>query len=305
MFSNLTNRPYFATDCTKWTTEFELSEDIVLEAEGGASKTVRVPSAVLNGITTPGAIVYFNEINAMPEQAQIFLHSLMDEKRALTLKTSSGQVVKADPSVLLIGSMNPDYPGTFSPQLATRSRMVDLEIDYPPLMRERDPDDPNPNPPYDASEAIRMAREVDSLSDLTIEPNLQRNEFVQMWDRYVNGIDNGAPEPNQEQRFDIDTTLALVQFSNRLRGDFIKRFEKSREARNALPIDLPVTGRELRRCADALNEMSAEQKVSANPEAVARQLLGRFFLRHIDKKEDLDKIETAMATWTSQKRMAA
>ena len=60
MFANRTNRPYFAIDCSKWTTEFELSEDVVLEAEDGASKTVKVPSVVLNAITTPGAVMYFN-----------------------------------------------------------------------------------------------------------------------------------------------------------------------------------------------------------------------------------------------------
>lgn len=94
MFCNRSNRPYFAIDCSKWTTEFELSEDVVLEAEDGASKTVKVPSVVLNAITTPGAVLYFNEINAMPEQAQIFLHGLMDEKRTLTLKTSSGKALE-------------------------------------------------------------------------------------------------------------------------------------------------------------------------------------------------------------------
>ena len=84
MFCARTNRPYFSTDCTKWTTEFELAEDVVLEAKDGATQTIKVPSAVLNGIQTPGAAVYFNEINGMPEQAQIFLHALFDEKRSLT-----------------------------------------------------------------------------------------------------------------------------------------------------------------------------------------------------------------------------
>ena len=171
MFANRTNRPYFAIDCSKWTTEFELSEDVVLEAEDGASKTVKVPSVVLNAITTPGAVMYFNEINAMPEQAQIFLHGLMDEKRTLTLKTSSGKAVRTLDSVLLMGSMNPGYPGTFNPQFATKSRMVGLEIEYPPLYRERSPNDPNPNSPISAAEALRVARQVDSLADFTYEAN--------------------------------------------------------------------------------------------------------------------------------------
>ncbi len=305
MFSSLTNRPYFGIDGTKWTTEFELSEDVMLESKDGASQTVKVPSAVLNGITTPGAIVYFNEFNAMPEQAQIFLHALMDEKRSLTLKTSSGKTIRALPNVLLVGSMNPNYPGTFDPQFATRSRMVSLEIGYPPLTRKADAGDRNPNAPYDASEALRIARGVDSLADLTYEASLERNEYVKMWDKYINGIDNGAPEPIGTQKFDIDASLALVQFANNLRENFIKIFEKSREARNALPVSQPITGRELRRAAYALSKMTPEEKATANPEGVARDLLNKYFLTHIDKKEDQDKIRTAMSTWTSKKRVRA
>lgn len=305
MFCALTNRPYFGIDGTKWTTEFELSEDVMLESKDGASQTVKVPSAVLNGITTPGAVVYFNEFNAMPEQAQIFLHALMDEKRSLTLKTSSGKTIRALPSVLLVGSMNPGYPGTFDPQFATRSRMVSLEIGYPPLTRTPDAGDKNPNPPYDASEALRLARGIDSLADLTYEASLERNEFVKIWDKYVNGIETGAPEPTSTQKFDIDVSLALVQFANNLRENFIKIFEKSREARNALPVSQPITGRELRRCAYALSKMTPEEKATANPEKVARDLLDKYFLTHIDKKEDQDKIRTAMNTWTSKKRVRA
>lgn len=305
MFCALTNRPYFATDGTKWTTEFELSEDVMLESKEGASQTIKVPSAVLNGVTTPGAVVYFNEFNAMPEQAQIFLHALMDEKRSLTLKTSSGKVIRALPSVLLASSMNPGYPGTFDPQFATKSRMVSIEVGYPPLTRKPEAGDTNPNAPYDASEALRIARGVDSLSDLTYEASLERNEFVKMWDKYVNGIENGVSDPTGTQKFDVDTTLALVQFSNNLRDSFIKIFEKSRDARNALPVSQPITGRELRRCAYALSKMTPEEKATANPEAVARNFLEKYFLTHIDKREDQDKIRTAMNTWTSKKRVRA
>ena len=303
MFAALTNRPYFGTDCTKWTTEFELSEDVMLESKEGASQTIKVPSTVLNGITTPGAIVYFNEFTAMPEQAQIFLHALMDEKRSITLKTSSGKVIRAHPSVLLVSSENPGYPGTFEPQFATKSRRVSLEINYPPLTRKPEIGDSNPNSPYDVSEALRIARGIDSLADLTYEANLERNEFAKMWDKYVNGIENGAADPTGTQRFDIDTILALVQFANNLRDNFIKIFEKTRDARNALPVSQPITGRELRRCAYALSRMTPEEKATANPEVVARNLLGKYWLTHIDKKEDQDKIRNAMNTWTSKKRV--
>jgi hypothetical protein len=126
-----------------------------------------------------------------------------------------------------------------------------------------------------------------------------------MWNHYVNGVENDAPNPNGTQKFDIDTTLALVQFANKLRVDFIKIFEKSRDARNALPVSQPITGRELRRSAYGLSRMTPEEKATANPEVVARQLLDKYFLTHIDKKEDQEKIRTAMNTWTSQKRLKA
>ncbi len=302
IFANRTNRPYFAIDCSKWTTEFELSEDVMLEAEGGASKTVKVPSVVLNAIQTPGAIMYFNEINAMPEQAQIFLHAAFDEKRSLTLKTSSGKVVKAHPTVIFMSSMNPGYPGTFDPQMGTRSRMVPIEIDYPPLFREKDAKDTNPNPPYSASEALKIARSVMSLREATIDPDMNRNGFVKMWDYHVNGIgtDQGMSE---NQKFDTDVILALVQFAGKLRESFIAKFEKTREARNALPVMQPITLREMRRCAYLLSRMPSEQRAQTNPEKVAKDLIGRFFLTHIDKKDDRNNIAQSMATWTSQKRV--
>lgn len=305
MFAALTHRPYFAIDCSKWTTEFELSQDVSLDVKDGASVTVRDDSAVLAGIQTPGAIVYFNEFRNMPQQAQVFLHALADEKRGLTLKTSGGRFVKAHPSVILASSENPGYPETFEPQFATKSRRVSLNIEYPPLTRKALPGDRNPNPPYDASEALRIARGVDSLADLTYEASLEHNEYVKMWDKYINGIDNGAPEPTGTQKFDIDASLALVQFANNLRENFIKIFEKSREARNALPVTQPITGRELRRAAYALSKMTPEEKATANPESVARDLLNKYFLTHIDNKEDQDKIRTAMNTWTSKKRVKA
>lgn len=308
MFCNRANRPYFAIDCSKWTTEFELSEDVVLEAEDGASKTVKVPSVVLNAITTPGAVMYFNEINAMPEQAQIFLHGLMDEKRTLTLKTSSGKSVRTHESVLLMSSMNPGYPGTFNPQFATKSRMVGLDIAYPSLYAEKDANDPNPNPPISSSEALRVARQIDSLADYTYEANPAHNEFIKLWDRHINGIQNGAPDLSPVQRFDIEAILTLVQFADKLRDGFVLKFEKAKASaipKGTLLVDQPITGREMRRCAYFLSKMSETEKATANPEAVVRSLLERFFLSHIDKKEDRDEIKRAMTTWTSSKRPAA
>lgn len=305
MFCNLTNRPYFGIDGSKWTTEFELSEDIVLESKDGASQTLRVPSAVLNGITTPGGVVYFNEFNAMPEQTQIFLHALMDEKRSLTLKTSSGKTVKALPTVLLVSSMNPNYPGTFDVQFATKSRMVDQNIEYPPLTRGPDTGDQNRNPLYNASEALRMAREIDSLDELTYEANIEHNDFVKMWDHYINGINNGSIEPNPTQRFDMETCLAIIQFTSKLREEFINYFEKTSGSRNNnLKVSQPITGRELRRMAYGLDQIEPERKATMDPDNLARTLLETYYLSHFDVIKDREQIKAAMSSWSSQKRVA-
>lgn len=59
MFCHETKRPYFAFDCSKWTVESDLAEDITLEN----GSVVKIPSAVLQAIETPGAVLYFNSLS--------------------------------------------------------------------------------------------------------------------------------------------------------------------------------------------------------------------------------------------------
>lgn len=304
MFCARTSRLYFGFDCSKWTTDEDLTEVILLDASEGATRTIKIPSAVMNAIQTPGGVLYFNEFNAMPEESQIFLHALFDEKRAITLKTSSGKTVKADSSVLMVASMNPGYRGTTPPEIATRSRFVELEVGYPPLYGKRKAGDPNPTPPYDSSEALRIARSVTSFKDLTRENNMALNEFVQIWDHYINLIDNGAPALTPVQQYDLEVILALVQFSNKLRQEFIQKFEKAPGTKTALDVTLPITGREMRRAAYTLSKIPDQEKImgTINPEARARNLLDEYFLSHFDKTSEKDKIRTAWVQWTTEKR---
>ncbi len=308
MFCEATRRPKFSFNCSKWTQEADLSEDWTLVSEDGASHSLTIPSAILSGIQTPGAVVYLNEYTAMPEPSQIFLHSLTDGKRAMYLKSKSGKVVRAHPTVLIIGSENPGYSGTTPPQEATRSRWDELQVLYPPLNKDPSPEDKNRNKIITAYEALRIARSVDSLMDITLEGGVTKNEFEDVWDKYINGIDNSAPELTTEQKFDCDVVLALVQFSDQLRTAYINIFEKTREAKKymeSLPATQPMTGREMLSCAWWLNRMTKEEKVTANPENVARRLLEETYLQHIDSQTNQDKIRTAMNTWTSKKRVRA
>ena len=129
---------------------------------------------------------------------------------------------------------------------------------------------------------------MDSLSDFTFDPNPEHNEFVQIWDRHINGIQNGATDLTTEQKFDLEAILTMVEFAHKLREGFILKFDKAKASaipRGTLLIDQPITGRELRRMAEVLSKMSAEEKATSSPEK--------------------DEIKTAMATWTSTKRPAA
>lgn len=307
IFCHMTNRPLFSMDCTKWTTEYELGEDVILQSEDGASVTVRVPSVVLNAVQTPGAVLYLNEFSAMTEPAQIFLHALLDEKRTMTLKTRPGEPIRAERSVLFATSMNmagTAYEGTNKPQAATQSRLVNMPVGYIPLNQPNPEGDNNPNPGYNSAEALRLAREVDSLSDLTYDPDLNQNEFVTLWNNYVNGIENGAPAPTQTQQFDLEVLLALVQFSDKLRQSFISTFEEQARA-GSLQIRQPLTGRELRRCAYDLSHMDPEEKLRSNPEETARRLLEQNFLTALSSETERSKATQAMQGWSSNKRVRA
>ena len=297
MLCHLSNRPYFAFDCTKWTTEYELAEDVQLVAVDGVTTTVRVPSSVLLALQTPGAVLYFNEFNAMPEQSQIYLHALFDEKRTMTIKTRSGVSIKADPTVLFISSMNPGYEGTYEPQLATKSRTIPIEVGYPALMN---PDGKT----YSSSEAWRIARGVDSLFRLTLQGDATDNAFVRAWNAEVNRM----PAPNTPtltpgQLFDLKVVTALVQFGDKLRAAFISTYERGSRSggAKAMKINQPLTGREMRRFAYRINQITPDKKVILDPEQVAKDLIKSLFLVHIDSLGDRIEAQKAVDQMTVSK----
>jgi hypothetical protein len=202
--------------------------------------------------------------------------------------------------------MNPGYPGTFQPQMATKSRMVTIDVGYPSLTTPPRTGDQNPNPLYSVSEALKIARSVDSLSDTTLDPNMDKNEFVHWWDAHVNGIGT-LPDVTPTQAFDMDVVLALIQFAAQLRGEFIAQYDGSNaaRARNALPVNQPLTLREMRRCAYILSSMTSKEKIGTTPEALAKHLITTLFLSQIESSVDRAKIQSALDTWTMKKRLSA
>ncbi|MDO8649412.1 MAG: AAA family ATPase [Candidatus Peregrinibacteria bacterium] len=298
IFAERTKRPLFSHDCSKTDSEGELVEDIFFEAEGGATRTVFVPSKILQGIQTPGAIIYMNEFNLLPEDTQKFLNSLFDSKRSLTLKTKSGRVIKSQPDVLFTCSQNPSEGKQSHPSVL--SRMVHIEVDYPPLYGKKKPGDTRSSPPFSPSEPLKIARMMRGFKDSTLEENMEKNPFVKHWDFYANGI---GEDPNlpQAQQFDMQVTLCLVQLGNYLRTEFKKHTIEDDDS--AVPVALPVTLREMQSCGTELGSIPVEEKTraGADPEKLAKLLMRRYFLMHFQPKER-QPIEDAVRSWSMQKR---
>ena len=117
------------------------------------------------------------------------------------------------------------------------------------------------------------------------------------------GSKNEALPINKIQEFDLNVIRALIQFADRLRTDFKRNFEKTRDSRDALPVFQPLTLREMRRCAYALSNMPDTEKLGADSDSTARALLKEFFLSNIYKADDKNKIESALKAMNSKNRL--
>jgi len=302
MFCNKTRRPKFTFDCSKWTTEFDLSQDVSLAAEDGASYTIKEDSIIVKAIQTPGAVIYFNEFNAMPQTAQMFLHSLFDGKRQITLKVSGSRVVTAHPTVIAIGSMNvgPGYVGTNMPQEATRSRMRPTRVNYPEFARK---DSTGKILSYSGSEALRAARSVRSLQDFTYDPNMKDNEFMQLWDTYINKGQND-PRLTPEIKYDIEVLFHLIYFGNQIREAYINK--KRGAGKGVLTVSQPFTLREIITCASALGRMDTKEKLNIDTaEETARKFIRRFYCPLLDIQptaiKEIEELEKSLQRWSAKK----
>jgi hypothetical protein len=305
MFASRTNRPYFTTDCSRWTTEFELSEDLTLVVIDGASATVAIPSALLRGIQTPNAIVYLNEFNAMTNEAQLFLHSLFDGKRSMHPKTRPGQTIKAAPGVVFACSMNPDYPGTTKLQAATLTRLQSMEVKYTPVTIPAEQGDKTRNDRYSPAEAWRIARKVRSLESLTMEQDPTKSPFVIAWNKEVNGVKPAQEVPlTPEQRYDMEVIMALVQLSGKLREHFVNQFSKETQIKKgALPLTHPITMRQLGVCAWALSRIPYDLKMKVPFDQTARALIEEYYLSSLFNEHDRAKVVNELKRMPTSKRI--
>lgn len=78
-----------------------------------------------------GGVLLLNEVNFMPERIMTVLYSLLDDRREIQLLDNGGEVIKANPDLLIVADMNAGYRGTHELSQANNDRWkVKLEFPY-------------------------------------------------------------------------------------------------------------------------------------------------------------------------------
>jgi MoxR-like ATPase len=128
MFSHFTNRETFTFSCNFQSEKEDITYAFKFDPNKG---TYQIDSSFIEMLQTPGAVVVLDEINTLPPGVAKMLNPLLDYRRTLYLP--DGREIKAHPSVLIIGTMNPqNYLGVKPLSQEVKSRARILYVDYPP-----------------------------------------------------------------------------------------------------------------------------------------------------------------------------
>ncbi len=200
MFAHFTNRETFTFSCNFQSEKEDITYAFKFDPNRG---TYQVDSRLIQMLQTPGSVIILDEINTLPPGVSKMLNPLLDYRRTLFLP--DGREIKAHPSVLIVGAMNPqNYLGVkpLSQEVKSRSRI--LSIVYPPEKVG------NKFAPY---EAEILAKYVESLRGVTQE------EFQKMWDYVVNNdLSNGADKLlNTERKDSIKKLQHIIKTANKIR----------------------------------------------------------------------------------------
>jgi len=205
MFAHFTNREIFNLSCNFQTTKEDVTYAFRFDPKEG---TYKVSSELIEGLKTDGAIIVLDEINTLPPGVAKMLNSLLDYRRTLYLPEGREEI-KARPSVLIVGTMNPQYYlGTKPLSQEVKSRARVQFIEYPPERRIIDGRDK-----FTPDEALILSKYIDSLK------GLKQEELTTLWDYVVNQEkDNGGDRlTNKERRKAINKIRKIIQIANKIR----------------------------------------------------------------------------------------
>jgi hypothetical protein len=233
--------------------------------------TYKLPSKLLEALQTPGAIVLFDEINALKPGIAKLMNSLFDYRRRIYISEGGkDREIMVDPTVLFIGTMNPqNYAGVnrLSPEVKSRARVADL--DYPPFEVIQ-----GGRTHYRSDEAEMLAGYMENLSEL------KQDEFKLCWDYVINkNTSNGADrliKADKSTEGDIHRIYDVIRVANRLREMYTAyQLGDSNE-----PMDFPTS---LREVTDIVMEMNHRQGI--------KRIIKRVIVPKIDDRRQKKIVE--------------
>ncbi len=232
VFSALTNRPLYIIPCNS---KME-KEDITFVYEFDPKRgTKRAYSDLVKALQTPGAVIYFDEINTLPAGMVKLFNPLFDYRRYLTLPT--GEVIRAHKEVILVGGMNPqNYLGVSELPQDIKSRADIVFIDYPPFEDERGI--------YHPDEAIILKDHVQELSRLSLE------EFLYLWHWVVNGMKVASLQGQEDLESHVWKIFELLKIANAIRNAY--RAYQTQQSEE--PVDFVFSIRDTIRCARRIHK---------------------------------------------------
>lgn len=274
MFACLTNRELHTFACNYQTEKEDLTYLFKFDPKRG---TYQVDSRFIEMVQTPGALVNLDELNTLPPGLLKMLNALFDYRRTLLLP--DGREIKADPSVIFAGTMNPQYyigVKPLSQEVKSRSRI--LFVNYPPES------DALGRPA--SYEADIMARNSQMFAGLASE------DFDRMWQFVINNdTANGADNLLHPEAVKlIRGYREIVGIANRLRT----AHEKFRAGESSHPMEFVFS---LRESADVAAELEGEIAQTADEDgakAAARQMIKEVVLPKVGDPAERKRVEAVV-----------
>lgn len=223
MFCHFTNRETHTFSCNFQTEKEDITYAFKYDVNKG---TYNVDSRLIEMLQTPGAVIVLDEINTLPPGVAKMLNPLLDYRRCLYLP--DGRVIKAHPTVLILGTMNPQhYIGVKPLSQEVKSRARVLFVDYPPATC---------GGVHAYDEALILSRYVDSLRDLSDA------EFLIVWNYTVNNdTGNGGDKyVTPENSQDCGKLLIIIRTAQKIR----EAYRAYRTGESAEPIEFVFSMRE-------------------------------------------------------------
>ena len=158
--------PILRQDCTEETGVRDLLGTYAMQGDEVFYMLGTLTAAVEVANEDGGCVVVLEEINTLPPQSQKILNPVADYRQEISVP-KIGKIFRVNPGsrIWLIGTMNPNYGGTYNLNEDFRSRFEFIEVNYMPVKLERDLLEKQfPTPP-----AVNERRMVDKILNLSKE----------------------------------------------------------------------------------------------------------------------------------------